>query len=104
MRLVSDLCRGGFARQHPNRNLQTLPGWVNDTDRSVAPLGPAEDLQRTATKRVKGVEDLNIRIIRAQGIVGVGAIIPTYIASFQPAVWPWITPIGFTHRRGSFCR
>ena len=55
-------------------------------------------------KRVKGVEDLNIRLIRAQGIVGVGAIIPTYIASFQPAVWPWITPIGFTHRRGSFCR
>ncbi len=28
-------------------------------------------------KRVKGVEDLNIRIIRAQGIVGVGAIIRT---------------------------
>ena len=25
-------------------------------------------------KRVKGVEDLNICIIRAQGIVGVGAI------------------------------
>jgi hypothetical protein len=25
-------------------------------------------------KRVKGVKDLNIRIIRAQGIVGVGAI------------------------------
>ena len=24
-------------------------------------------------KRVKGVEDLNIRIVRAQGIVGVGA-------------------------------
>jgi hypothetical protein len=28
-------------------------------------------------KRVKGVEDLNIRITRAQGIVGVGAIIRT---------------------------
>jgi hypothetical protein len=27
-------------------------------------------------KRVKGVEDLNICIIGAQGIVGVGAIIP----------------------------
>ena len=28
-------------------------------------------------KRVEGVEDLNTRIIRAQGIVGVGAIIRT---------------------------
>jgi hypothetical protein len=27
-------------------------------------------------KRVKGVEDLNIRTIGAQGIVGVGATIP----------------------------
>src|SRR5262245_55420821 len=38
-------------------------------------------------KRMKGVEDLNICIIGAQGIVGVGAIIPTSIASFQ-AVGP----------------
>ena len=30
-------------------------------------------------KRVKGVEDLNIRIIRAQGIVGVGATTRTSI-------------------------
>ena len=28
-------------------------------------------------KRVEGVEDLNSRIIRAQGILGVGAIIHT---------------------------
>ena len=27
-------------------------------------------------KRVKGVENLNIRIVRAQGIVGVGVTIP----------------------------
>ena len=37
-------------------------------------------------KRVKGVEDLNICIIGAQGIVGVGATIPTFIASFREAV------------------
>jgi hypothetical protein len=30
-------------------------------------------------KRVEGVEDLNSRITRAQGIVGVGATIPTFI-------------------------
>jgi hypothetical protein len=34
-------------------------------------------------KWVKGVEDLNICIIGAQGIVGVGAIIRTCIASYQ---------------------
>jgi hypothetical protein len=33
-------------------------------------------------KRVKGVEDLNICIIGAQGIVGVGATIPICIAWF----------------------
>jgi hypothetical protein len=31
-------------------------------------------------KWVKGVEDLNIRSFRAQGIVGVGATIRTFIA------------------------
>jgi hypothetical protein len=30
-------------------------------------------------KRVKGVENLNVGMIRAQGIVGVGATIPTFI-------------------------
>jgi hypothetical protein len=30
-------------------------------------------------KRMKGVEDLNIGLIRAQGIVGVGATIRTFI-------------------------
>jgi hypothetical protein len=36
-------------------------------------------------KRVKGVEDLNICIIGAQGIVGVGAIIPISTASCPAA-------------------
>jgi hypothetical protein len=46
-------------------------------------------------KWVKGVEDLNIRIIGAQGIVGVGATTPTCIASFL---------VGASHRtaRGGF--
>jgi hypothetical protein len=94
MRLFSDLYRGGFSRQHPGRNLQTLPGWVNDTDRSIPPLGPAEDLHRSATKRVKGVEDLNIRIIRAQGILGVGAFIPICIVWCLGVASPWTAAIG----------
>jgi len=80
MRLFSDLYLGGFARQHPDRNLQTLLGCVNDADRSIAPLGPAKDLQDSTVKGVKGVEDLNISISRAQGIVGVGVLIPTSTA------------------------
>ena len=80
MRLFSDLYLGRFPRQHPDRNLQTLPGCVNDADRPIAPLGPTEDLQGNTSKRVKGVEDLNLRIIRAQGIVGAGALIPMCIA------------------------
>jgi hypothetical protein len=31
-------------------------------------------------ERMKGVEDLTIRSLRAQGIVGVGVIIPTFTA------------------------
>jgi hypothetical protein len=34
---------------------------------------------------VKGVEDLNLGITRAQGIVGVGAIIRTLISSYPAA-------------------
>jgi hypothetical protein len=72
-RLVSDLYLGALSRQHPGRNLQALPGRVNDADRPIVPLGPADDLQSSTVERVKGVEDLNVQTIRAQGIVGVGA-------------------------------
>jgi hypothetical protein len=41
---------------------------------------PSKDLQGGTVKRVKGVEDLNLRIIRAQGIVGVGVIIRMFTA------------------------
>jgi hypothetical protein len=44
-----------------------------------------KDLQGSITKRVKGVEDLNIRITRAQGIVGVGATTRTSTASYRAA-------------------
>jgi hypothetical protein len=103
MRLFSDLGRGGFARQHPNRNFQTLRGCVNDADRAIAPLGLTKDLQDSTAKRVKGIEYLNIRIIRAQGIVGVGAIIRMYTALFPPAAYRRIMSAGSTRgTRGSF--
>jgi hypothetical protein len=81
MRLVGDLYVSALPRQHPGRNLQSLPGRINDGDRSIAPLGPADDLQGGTPKRVKGVEDLNVRIIDTQGILRVGAFIPICIVS-----------------------
>ena len=45
----------------------------------MSPFRSAKDPQGSAIERVKGVKDLNILIIRAQGIVGVGATIRTFI-------------------------
>src|SRR5215472_15441549 len=94
MGLVSDLYRGGFARQHPDRNLQALAGCVNDADRPITPLGPTKELQGSTAKGVKGIEDLNLCIIRAQGIVGVGALIPVCIASYRPGACHQTTRAG----------
>ena len=55
-------------------------------------------------KRVKRVQDLNIRIIRAQGIVGVGAGIRTFIVLSRAAVYRRIASGGSGRRRGSFSR
>ena len=54
--------------------------WINGRDCPISPLRSAEDLKGSAMERMKGVEDLDIRIFRAQGIVGVGASIPMSIA------------------------
>ena len=80
-----DVDLGAIPRQHPNRNLQSPSGWVHDTDRPIPSLRSAKDLQGSAVKRVKGIEDLNVWAIRTQGIVGVGAIIRTCIVWFLPA-------------------
>ena len=72
---------GTFPRQHPDWNFQPPSAWIHDTDRPVSSLRFAKDLQGNTMKRVKGVEDLNICIIGAQGIVRVGATIRMYIAS-----------------------
>ena len=72
MRSFADHDLGAFPRQHPDRNFQSPPARVHDADRPISSLRSAKDLQGRAMKRVKGVENLNIRIVRAQGIVGVG--------------------------------
>ena len=66
---------GTLRQQHPDRNLQSPPSRIHDTDRPISPLRSAKDPQGNTMKRVKGVEDLNIYNIGAQGIVDVGATI-----------------------------
>jgi hypothetical protein len=104
MRSVEDLCFSALLRQHPRRNLQTLPGRVNDADRSMAPLGPADDLQGSTLKWVKGVEYLNIRIIGTQGILGVGAAIRTFIVSCPAAACRRTMAGGFARHLISSCQ
>jgi len=77
VRLLRDRDLGALRQQHPDGNLQSPPGWIHDTDRSIFALRSAKDLQGSTMKRMKGVEDLNM--IRAQGIVGVGTTIRTSI-------------------------
>jgi len=54
-------------------------------------------------KRVEGVEDLNSRIICAQGIVGVGATIRTLISSSRVAACRPTASTGLPADPASFC-
>ena len=71
--------RRALGRQHPYRNLETLPNWIHDTDRTVTALGTTNDLQNGATKRMKRIVNLDVRIFRAQGIVSADVSTRTYI-------------------------
>ena len=55
-------------------------------------------------KWVKGVEDLNIRIVRAQGIVGVGVTTRIFIFSFLAVASRLTTNVGLPAGGVSFCR
>jgi hypothetical protein len=94
MRPLGDPYLGAIWQQHPDRNLQPLSCWINDRNRPISPLRSTEDLQGNTMERMKGVEDLNIRRLGTQGIVGVGVSIRTSTARFRPADSPPIAPVG----------
>ena len=104
VRFLGDSSRRAFWRQHPYRNLETLPNWIHDTDRTVTALGTTNDLQNGATKRMKRIVNLDVRIFRAQGIVSADVCILTCTASYRQAVCPTIARAGFTAVSGSSCR
>jgi hypothetical protein len=104
MRSLRDPDLGAIRRQHPDRNFQTPPHWVNDRDRSISPLRSAEDLKDSAMEWVERVENPDVRAFCTQGIVGVGASIPTFTASFRPEGRRRTTATGCAHGILSFCR
>ena len=103
MRSLRDLDLSAIWQQHPDRNLQSLPSWINDSDRSVAPLRSAEDLKDNTAKRVERVEDLDVPAFCAQGIVSVGAIIPMSTVSCRPVACLPTGLDGSPAARSSFC-
>ena len=92
--LLRDLYFSAIRQEHPDRNFQSPPRRINDSDRSISPLRSAKDLKGSTMERVEWVENLDVRTFCAQGTVGVGAIIPTFTASSLPAVYLAIIPIG----------
>jgi hypothetical protein len=58
-------------------DLKALKATMPTTTPTILDQINADKMEGSTMKRVEGVEDLNSRIICAQGIVGVGAIIRT---------------------------
>src|SRR2546423_4985813 len=102
MRSFHDLHLSGIRRQHPQRNLQAPPRWIDDRDRTVSPLGSADDRKAAVVKWVEWVEDPDVRGFCAQSTVRVGGIIPMCIASCPAAGFPPIMNAGSPAAPASF--
>jgi hypothetical protein len=75
MWLACDPDFGAIWRQHPDRNFQSPAERVDDRDRAISPLGPAQDFKSNSSEWVERVEDLDVSALRTQGILGGGVII-----------------------------
>jgi len=104
MRLLCDRYGGTIRGQHPYRDLQSLTRWIHNGNRTVAPLGAANDLENSVAERMERIEDLHARIFCAQGIVGADGFIRMFTVWFPPAAWLRTIRGGSTHRGSSFCQ
>jgi hypothetical protein len=104
VRFLGDSSRRAFWRQHPYRNLETLPNWIDNRDRTVAPFGTTNDLQNSAAKRMKRIVNLDVRIFRAQGIVSADVFIRTCMLSWPAAASPRMGNDGFLAGLASSCQ
>src|SRR5437660_12157330 len=103
MRSLGNLDLSAIRQQHPHRNFQASPRWVDDRDRAISPLWPADDLQGGAMERMEWVEDLDGCVFYAQGIVSADAFTRTFIVSCPRAASLPITPVGSTHEKTTSC-
>jgi hypothetical protein len=94
MNFIGDLDRGAIRQQHPRRDLQPFSASINDRDRAIFPLGPAEDLKCRTIKRMERIENLDLGAFHGQGIVGADVFIHTSIAYLPPEASLRITPDG----------
>jgi hypothetical protein len=97
MRPLDYLWLGAIRQQHPYRNFQPPPSWIGDRHRAVSTLRPADDLKASTMERVEWIDDLDMRIFRARGIVGVDGCIPTSTALFLRPDSRQITVVGSAH-------
>jgi hypothetical protein len=94
MRSLGNLDLSAIRQQHPHRNFQASPRWVDDRYSAISPLRPTDHLKDDAIKRMEWVEDLDGRVFYAQGIVSVDASILICIVSFQAAGFHLMVPGG----------
>jgi len=60
MRLLDDLHLRRIRREHPYRNLQTLPAGFLDRRRAVSGFGFADDFNAEAVEWVERIENANV--------------------------------------------
>ncbi len=102
MRSLGNLDLSAIRQQHPHRNFQASPRWVDDRDRAISSLRPADHLKGGAMERVESVENLDGRVFYAQGIVSVDAFTRMYIAWCRPVDFLPIARVGSSHATLSF--
>jgi hypothetical protein len=80
MRSIDYLCLDAIRQKHPYRNFQPSPTRVDDRHRAISPLRATHDLKASTMQRMEWIDDLDMRIFRAQGIVGVDGCILMFTA------------------------
>jgi hypothetical protein len=105
VRRLRDRHGGTLRGKHPYRDLQSLTSWIHDGNRTVAPLGAANDLENSVAERMERIEDPHARIFCAQGIVGADGCIRICTASFRAAASARMASVGSDARKSlSSCR
>jgi hypothetical protein len=67
--LRCDLGVAGNRRQHPDWNFESLTRGIENGDSAIALLWSPEHPQSKAVKRMKRIENPNVRRVRTRGIV-----------------------------------